>query len=288
MSEQQHQSGSAALLTFAAGLSWSFTGMFTKLVAWSSFTLVGVRALIALLILGLARGSFRVRPNKGMWASAVGVTVTSVLFLSAARLTTAANAIVLQYTASVFIILYMLIFKKQRPLKSEMVAAMFVLLGVCLCFAGGMEGGRLLGNILGLCSGVTFSVMFLANRYSGNDPLDGIYFGTLASCPFALSVFFDPNFSPTLPQLSCGLGLGVCLGLGYLFLALGARRGISPVASCIISNVEPVLNPIWVFLAVGENPGVYSIAGALIVLLAVTLQSLYEMRRTARRPAEKQ
>ena len=78
------------------------------------------------------------------------------------------------------------------------------------------------------------------------------------------------------------------LGLGYLFLALGARRGISPVASCIISNVEPVLNPIWVFLAVGENPGVYSIAGAAIVLLAVTLQSLYEMRRAARAKPEKQ
>ena len=182
----------------------------------------------------------------------------------------------------------MLLFKKQRPLKSELVAAFFVMLGVCLCFAGGLEGGRLLGNILGLCSGVTFAMMFLANRYSGNDPLDNVYFGTLASVPFALSACFDPHFSLSLPQLGCGVGLGVGLGLGYLFLALGARRGISPVASCIISNVEPVLNPIWVFLAVGENPGVYSIAGASIVLLAVTLQSLYEMRRAARAKPEKQ
>lgn len=178
---QPRPNGAAALLTFAAGLSWSFTGMFTKLVGWSSFTLAGVRAIFALLVLGLARGSFRVRPNRGMWLSAVGVTVTSLLFLSAARLTTAANAIVLQYTASIFVILYMLLFKKQRPLKSELVAAFFVMLGVCLCFAGGLEGGRLLGNILGLCSGVTFAMMFLANRYSGNDPLDNVYFGTLAS-----------------------------------------------------------------------------------------------------------
>lgn len=285
---QPKPNGAAALLTFAAGLSWSFTGMFTKLVGWNSFTLAGVRAIFALLVLGLARGSFRVRPNQGMWLSAVGVTVTSLLFMSAARLTTAANAIVLQYTASIFVILYMLLFKKQRPLKSELVAAFFVMLGVCLCFAGGLEGGRLLGNILGLCSGVTFAMMFLANRYSGNDPLDNVYFGTLASVPFALSACFDPHFSLSLPQLGCGVGLGVGLGLGYLFLALGARRGISPVASCIISNVEPVLNPIWVFLAVGENPGVYSIAGAAIVLLAVTLQSLYEVRRAARAKPEKQ
>ena len=262
--------------------------MFTKLVGWNSFTLAGVRAIFALLVLGLARGSFRVCPNRGMWLSAVGVTMTSLLFMSAARLTTAANAIVLQYTASIFVILYMLLFKKQRPLKSELVAAFFVMLGVCLCFAGGLEGGRLLGNILGLCSGVTFAMMFLANRYSGNDPLDNVYFGTLAGVPFALSACFDPHFSLSLPQLGCGVGLGVGLGLGYLFLALGARRGISPVASCIISNVEPVLNPIWVFLAVGENPGVYSIAGAAIVLLAVTLQRLYEIRRAARAKPEKQ
>ena len=168
--------------------------MFTKLVGWNSFTLAGVRSIFALLVLGLARGSFRVRPNRGMWLSAVGVTVTSLLFMSAARLTTAANAIVLQYTASIFVILYMLLFKKQRPLKSELVAAFFVMLGVCLCFAGGLEGGRLLGNILGLCSGVTFAMMFLANRYSGNDPLDNVYFGTLAGVPFALSACFDPHF----------------------------------------------------------------------------------------------
>jgi drug/metabolite transporter (DMT)-like permease len=288
MSENNRQNGKAALLTFAAGLSWSFTGMFTKLVTWSSFTLVGVRAVIALLVLGLARGSFRVHVNKGMWISAVGVTATSVLLLSSAQLTTSANAVVLQYTASVFIILYMIFVKKQRPLKSEIIAAFFVMLGVCLCFAGSMEGGKLLGNILGLCSGVTFAMLFLANRYSGNDPLDGVYFGMLLSCPFAIFAFFDPGFSLTLPNIGCGIGLGVGLGFGYLFLALGARCGISPVASCVISNVEPVLNPIWVYLAVGENPGFWGILGAAVVLLSVTVQSLYEMCRTARNRREKQ
>lgn len=255
--------------------------MFTRLVAWSSFTLMGVRAVFALVVLALARGSFLVRPNKGMWISALGVMLTSVLYLLAARITSAANAIVLQYTASIFIILYMLIFKKQRPLRSEAIAACFVLLGVCLCFAGNLGGGQLLGDLFALLSGVTFSMVFLGNRYSGNDPLDSVYFGTLLTYPFILSIFFDANFSLTLPQVGCGIALGLFLGVGYLCLALSARRSISPVASCILSNVEPVLSPIWVFIAVGENPGIFSIIGAVIVLLSVTLQSLYELRRAA-------
>lgn len=273
---------SAALFAFLSGLIWSFTGLFSKLVSWSSYTLVGVRAIVALVVLGLGRGSFRIRPNKGMWISALGITMTSLLYMSAIRLTSTANAIVLQYTASIFVILYMFLIKKQRPLKSELIAALFVILGVCLCFADGLGGGRLLGNVIGLLSGVSYAVVFLSTRYSGNDPLDGVYFGTLVSCAFALAAPFDRGFALTGQQMLMALCLGGGLGLGYLFFSLSMRRGISAVEACIISNVEPVLNPMWVFLFMGENPGVLSILGAAVVLLAVTLQSLYEAARGKR------
>ena len=284
------QRHTGTICIFLAAVLYSIGGLCMKVIPWSGLSINGARTGIALIVLVIYLAVIRhpLRMNRWVALGTMFIFLTNVLFAMANKMSTAANAIVLQYTASIFVILYMLLFKKQRPLKSELVAAFFVMLGVCLCFAGGLEGGRLLGNILGLCSGVTFAMMFLANRYSGNDPLDNVYFGTLVGVPFALSACFDPHFSLSLPQLGCGVGLGVGLGLGYLFLALGARRGISPVASCIISNVEPVLNPIWVFLAVGENPGVYSIAGAAIVLLAVTLQSLYEIRRAARAKPEKQ
>ena len=270
---------SAAMFAFLSGLIWSFTGLFSKLVPWSSFTLAGARSLVALAVLGLGRGSFRVRPNRGMWVSGAGITLTSVLYMTALRMTSAANAIVLQYTASVFVILYMFLVKKQRPLKSEMIAAGFVVLGVCLCFAGSLGGGSLLGDAIALLSGVTFAAVFISGRYSGNDPLDGVYFGTLLSCAFAVAVPFDPAFSFTLGQMLVLLALGCGLGLGYLFFSLAMRRGISAVKACIISNVEPVLNPMWVFAFMGEKPDALGIAGAAVVLLAITLQSLYEARR---------
>ena len=113
---------SAVFFAFISGLAWSFTGLFSRLVSWNPFTLVGLRAPIALLIIGLGRGSFRIRPNKGLWVSAAGITLTSLMFMAANRLTTAANAIVLQYTASIFVMLYSFLIKKQKPLKSEVIA----------------------------------------------------------------------------------------------------------------------------------------------------------------------
>ena len=269
----------AALLVFLGGLAWSFTGLFSKMVSWSSFTLVGARSIPALMLLGLGRGSFRIRPNKGLWITAAGITLTSLLYMTAIRLTSTANAIVLQYTASVFVILYSFLVKKQRPLRSELIAAGFVILGVCLCFGSGLSGGHLIGNLVGLLSGVSYSIVFLSTRYSDNDPLDGVYFGTLVSCVFAAAVPFDPAFSFTGRQLLVVLAMGAGLGFGYLLFSLGMRAGISAVKASVISNVEPVLNPVWVFLAMGENPGALSIIGASVVLLAVTLQSVYEARK---------
>lgn len=269
----------AALYAFLGGLIWSFSGLFSKMVTWSSFSLAGLRAMVAVVILAIGRGGIRLRLNRGLWLSAAGISLTSVLYMCALKYTTSANAVVLQYTASVFVILYLLLIRRQKPLKSELVAAVFVILGVCLCFAGGLGGGRLLGNVLGLFSGLTYSLVFISTRYSGNDPLDGVYFGQLISCVFALAVPFDSGFSFTWPNLAIMLALGCALGVGYYFFSLSMRHGISAVRSCVISNVEPVMNPVWVYLFRGENPGIFSILGAAVVLLSVTLQSLYESLR---------
>ena len=273
----------AALYALAGGIIWSFSGLFSRMVSWNSFTLVALRALVAAVILGLSRGSFRIRPNKGLWLCGLGISMTSLLYMTALHFTSTANAVVLQYTASVFVILYLFLVKRQKPLKSEVIATFFVILGVCLCFSGGLSGGTLLGNLLGLLSGMTYAVVFLTTRYAGNDPVDSVYFGTLLSCLMAVAVPFDPGFAVTLWDLAIMLGLGCSLGLGYLFFSLGMRYGLSPVRSCIISNAEPVLNPIWVFLILGEHPGVMNVVGAAVVLAAITVQSVYEARRAKNR-----
>ena len=90
----------------------------------------------------------------------------------------------------------------------------------------------------------------------------------------ALYLPFDPGASADITPFLAALGLGVALTLGYLFFSIGMRRGVPPVTAAIVSNIEPILNPTWCFLFLGEFPGVLSIIGALIVLTAVTAYTI--------------
>ena len=91
--------------------------------------------------------------------------------------------------------------------------------------------------------------------------------------PFSLYAFFDPNMT-TEPVHFLGIAaMGLCLAGGYFFISLSLKN-VSPVTSALLANLEPVLNPIWVFLFVGENPGRMSIIGAAVVIITVTVYSL--------------
>jgi drug/metabolite transporter (DMT)-like permease len=259
----QKQDIKSVMLIFAAGILWSFNGALCKLTSWGVLTLVSARGLIAILIIGKARGSYRIKSGKGEWMGALGVTGTSVLFILACKLTTAANAIVLQYAAPAFVILFSTIRMKQRPSREELCAALFVMLGVLLCFANGLGGGTLLGDSLALFSAATYSLVFLSAKYTSCSPVDYMYLGSLLSSLFVIFIPFDNGFSLTPQHISVWIALGCCLGFGDLMFSIGLRGNVSPVSASIITNVEAVLNPIWAFIAAGEAPGTLSVIGAI-------------------------
>ena len=118
------------LFAVLSAVCWSFSGVLGKAVSWNSFSIMGFRAAIATVLLGMARGGFRVRPTRGTLLGALAVTATSLLYLCALRLTTAANAIVLQYAMPAFVILLCWIFYHQRPSLADLITTAFVLLGV--------------------------------------------------------------------------------------------------------------------------------------------------------------
>lgn len=270
---------SGVLFILLASLFWSFGGVLSKFAPWSAFTLAGFRSVVSVLILGLYRRSFRVRANAPTWIGAVGVAMTSTLFLMSTKLTSAANAIVLQYAMPVFVILYQALVLKRKPSRVDVGTAAVVLLGVVLCFCQGFRSGGMLGNATGLLSAVSWAAVFLAARMPGCDAMSYTFLGNLLCCAWLVYIPFDPSFSLSPMAWLVALGLGACLGLGYLFFSLGMSRGISSTAAAIVANVEPVLNPTWCFLFLGENPGVLSLSGALVVLLAVTAYSLLSRRR---------
>lgn len=262
----------ATMKVFLAALVFSFSGLMSKWMPWGALSMVGGRAVIAALIIGLYRKSFRVKLTRGVVLGGLSVMLTSVLFLMANKLTTAANAIVLQYAMPIFVIALCAIFFHQKPSRMDVIAVVFVLAGIALCFSDNLGGGAMSGNLLAILSAVTYALVFFAARLDNCNPFDYTYLGNLISSVFLINLFFDPAVSAApMPWVVCLL-MGIMLAGGYLLLS-GGVKDVAPVTAAIVSNIEPVLNPIWVFLALGEQPGIRAILGAAVVLVTVTIYS---------------
>lgn len=265
-----------AMQVALGAISWSFAGVLGKWLPWNALTINGIRSLVAALLMGVSRRSFKVRMSKGTLLGALGVMLTSALYMAAIKLTTSANAIVLQYAAPAFVILFCWLFYGQKPALRSVVTAALIMLGVVLCFADRMGGGRLLGNVLALLAAVTFALVFFCARMSDTSPAEYSYLGLLLCVPSAAFGCFDPGMSADPRQWLAVIGLGACLFGGYYFVS-AAMGKVSPVSAVLLSNLEPVLNPVWVALflpQLGEIPGGMALLGSAIVLVTAGAYAL--------------
>lgn len=265
-----------AIQVALGAIFWSFAGVLGKWLPWNALTINGIRSLVAAILMGIARRSFKVRLSRGTVLGALGVMLTSILYMAAMKLTTSANAIVLQYAAPAFVILFCWLFYGQKPSPRSVVTAALIMVGVVLCFADKMGGGRLMGNLLAILSAVTFALVFFCARMPDTNPAEYSYLGLLLCVPSALFGFFDPAMSADPAQWLAVIGLGVCLAGGYYFVS-AAMGKVSPIFTVLLSNLEPVLNPIWVALflpELGEVPGGLALVGSIIVLVTAGAYSL--------------
>lgn len=266
-----------ALQVALAAICWSFAGVLSKSLPWSSFTINGVRSLVAAALLALSRGGVKVKLTRGTLLGAAGTALTGILFMAATKLTTSANAIVLQYAMPVFVILFSWIFFGQKPSAKHLVIAAFIMAGVVLCSWDGLSGGNALGDGIAILSAVTYALVFFCARLPGADPRDYSYLGMVFCAPFALSACFDPGVSLNPLHWLIALGLGLCLAGGYFFISR-SMANVSPISAALLANLEPILNPLWVLIFLGERPGRLTLVGSAIVLVTATAYSLLGMR----------
>ncbi len=267
---KQRLNGPLSILIGA--LFWSFGGVLGKLIPWNGLSIAAVRGLIAALTIGLYRQSFKVQLTKPVILAAFSLTFTTLLYMVANKLTSAANAIVLQYTSPIFIILFAYVFDHKLPKKRDVFALVGVMLGISLFFIQQLKGGNILGDLIALASGLTFAGVFFANRLPHANPMDANYLGNVMSLALLPFIFLDPNFhfNPSLSWILIAI-MGIFqLGFGYIFFSIGIKHTSATTAS-ILATLEPILNPIWVFLVIGEMPDPLALAGGLIVLLTVLI-----------------
>ena len=262
------------LCMFAASICWSFGGLFIKLIPWSAMSIIGLRALLAALVFIIYRKSARVRFTGGNVLGAICLSTTITLFVFANKLTTAAAAILLQFTAPVFIILIELVCYRKKPTPAGIIAVAVTLLGMLLFFADRLESGSLLGNLLAIASGLFFAGVFVCNNRPDVNPEHSLLLGFLIcsviGMPFA---FFEVTADPLAWGATILLGV-VQVGLAYVFFSIGIKRTAALLA-CLITAMEPVLNPVWVALVTKEVPGPFTVAGGAVILITVVCYNIW-------------
>ncbi len=259
---------------------WSFGGVCAKLIPWSGLAIASIRGIIAALVIAIYRKSFRFRITKSTLFAAISLNLTTILFMMANKMTTAANAIVLQYTSPVFIIILSAIFLKEKPKKRDLMAVIGTLFGVSLFFLDQMKSGNMLGNFVAILSGLAFACVFFSNKLPGAHPMDATFLGAALSfflLPFVFAdkQVFSNGWFPWMVILFMGI---VQLGLGYIFFSIGIQH-TSATTGSILATVEPILNPVWVFLVVGESPKLLSLIGAAIVLTTISIYNVILTRK---------
>jgi drug/metabolite transporter (DMT)-like permease len=270
----------SVLLLVIAALFWSLGGLLIKNVAttWPALAVAGGRGLIAgLFLLATTRG-LRFRFSRDQIVGAVFYAACTITFCTATSLTTAANAILLQYTAPVWIALFSAGFLGEQATRSDWLTIAAVLFGMTLFFADSLELTHVLGNVIAVISGVFFAAMTIALRKQKDTSASesiilGNFLAFLIGLPWLLR-------APTLPPagwISLGLLGVVQLGISY-WLYARAIKHVTALEAVLIPVIEPILNPVWVLLALHEKPTPLALVGGAIVLVAVTLRAIASIR----------
>lgn len=263
----------AILMQLAAAILWSFGGILIKLVDLHPIAIAGIRSFIAtFVIFGLLKKSaLKLTWNKAF--GAISYTSLVLLFVSATKATTAANAILLQYTAPIYIAIFGAWLLNEKAKLKDWITILFVISGMVLFFMDDMAGGSIKGNILAIASGVAlaFNTMFM-RREKDADPLENVFWGSILTMLVSLPFVFQKAPSPRSWMGLILLGV-FQIGLSYILYARAIKK-ITALESTFISLIEPLLNPVWVFLTIGELPGIWSIVGGLVVLASVTVSCL--------------
>lgn len=285
MTTQGEQARGAALVATAA-LLWSSSGLFIKALSLNALQIAGARSLIAALtmalIVKLRGGRPFPRPRLLTLACAAAYSGVLVLFVAATKRTTAANAIFLQFSAPIYLV-FLEPWITKRPLRGRDLAAVGLCVGAMgLFFVGRLDAGTLSGNLLGVLSGVCLALFSLTLKLSRHaapdeDPISAIILGNvlvaLLCAPGGL-----PGFHPTGKESLMLLFLGVFqIGVAYVFFNAGMKR-LTATAAVVTGTLEAVLNPVWVFLGLGERPTAWALLGGLLMLGTIAWYNLTPRR----------
>jgi drug/metabolite transporter (DMT)-like permease len=274
--------GSALLLVFAAAFLWSTGGLFIKWTTLAGLELSFWRSLFAIITVAVFTRHEGFGLNRLTAVASVVYALVLIFFVMATKTTTAANAIFLQYTAPVYLLILEPIIYKEKFRSRDVITVLVCLGAMALFFVGQLRPQDVTGNLLALASGVVFALYLLLLRHPRllevNRASSVIYGNTVVvimTAPWGLATLTSITGHDLIGVSYLGV---IQLGVSYTLFTAGMAHGVRSLDAGIVCYIEPVLNPVWVFLVLGERPAPWAILGGAIIMVTVISHMLLDAR----------
>ena len=261
------QSTSYTILIIAA-LMWSLGGLFIKLVNLNPMAITGIRSLGAAVVLLIYIKKPKLYWNRYFFTGVLAYSMMVILYVISIRLTTAANAIFLEFTAPLYVVAFSYFLLNERINRFDIFAMVIIFLGMGLFFMDELSFYGFWGNILALLAGVCLALVTVLIRKEKESAFEIVFFGNVLTTIICLPFIFQ-GFSSSTTQIDWFIifGLGIFqLGIPYL-LYTTALKYVSALDAILVGMLEPVFNPIWVYIFVGEAMGEWALIGAALVII---------------------
>ena len=270
MSQEEEARHRGTVCVFLAAVLFSIGGLCFKVIPWNALSINSARSILALVVIAvfLIATKHPLRCNRWILLGACCVCGTNVFYALANKITTAANTIVLQFTAPIFVIVLGILFWHRKPTKLDMIACAVVLFGVVCFFVDGLSMGGMLGNLLALISGISYAGVFSLGEMPDADPICSVFWADMMSVVIGLPFLAQETDFSAKPIIGI-IALGVFqVGIAYVLMCIGLKTTPS-VRAALITGIEPVLNPLLVAIFYRETVGPLALVGAVIVVFGV-------------------
>ena len=265
--------GKAVLYIILAAILLSTGGIVLKYIDMNPMAIASSRGFIATIIvwLYLKKPNFTFSKPQVIGAFSYAFMVTG--FIIANKLTTATNAIVLQFTAPLWVVIIGVMFFREKIRWYDLLSILIVSLGMILFFIDDVGGGSLAGDIVAILSGLALAGATIGmSLQKEGSPVETTLLGHMITVLIGLPFVFSANF--TLINILGIVFLGIFqLGIAYILYAIAVKY-LSALEVILIMFLEPILNPIWVMLIHGEKPGKFALIGGVIIIVTVATRSV--------------
>ncbi|MBK9013944.1 MAG: EamA family transporter [Saprospiraceae bacterium] len=269
----KHLQGILAIVL--AAILWSTGGVFVKLLPQNAYTILSYRSLMAASVFFLFFGKRLFKMNGRAWLNAVFYCLLVLSFVVSTKLTTAANAILLQYTGTIYVLLAEPYFFKVKMERVNVVTIVICAVGMIILVSGDLAAGNMLGNFIAFLSGFLMAALFIGQRLNAPEYQPGsIFWGNIMMGLIGLPWLLASPL-PTLPEAAMLGFLGIFqLGLGFVLFTYGLKRVLA-IEGALLAMLEPILNPVWVLIFYGEKPTLGAIVGGVIIIFALAARIVW-------------